>query len=118
MKASTHRDAEVTRAKLPLLDRLPPKQPVELPYPHYRHRPVPVQDHPIRHVDLDAVDEHAGRGADDLDGRATGPLADLDEVVPVDPPVTGVRNGATTDSVVLPVVPPTEATPEGRTPTT
>lgn len=69
-------------------------------------------------MDLDAVDEHAGRGADDLDGRATGPLADFDEVVPVDPPVTGVRNGATTDSVVLPVVPPTEATPEGRTPTT
>ena len=42
----------------------------------------------------------------------------FDEVVSVEPPVTGVRIGATADSVVLPVATPAVATPESGTPTT
>ena len=41
-----------------------------------------------------------------------------DEVLPLDPPPTATRIGATADSFVLPVVPPTAATPEAGTPTT
>jgi hypothetical protein len=42
----------------------------------------------------------------------------FDDAITVEPPVTGVRIGATADSVVLPVVPPAAATPESGTPTT
>lgn len=41
-----------------------------------------------------------------------------DEVLPLDPPPTATRIGATAESVVLPVVPPAAATPEAGTPTT
>jgi hypothetical protein len=41
----------------------------------------------------------------------------FDDVITVEPPVTGVRVGATADSVVLPVGPPTDATPGAGTPT-
>jgi hypothetical protein len=35
----------------------------------------------------------------------------LDEVFPMDPPITATRMGATMESVVLPVATPTAATP-------
>ena len=41
-----------------------------------------------------------------------------DEVLPLDPTPTATRIGATADSIMLPVVPPTGATPESGTPTT
>jgi len=42
----------------------------------------------------------------------------FDEVIPLDPPVTATRIGATAESVILPVAPPGAATPESGTPTT
>ena len=41
-----------------------------------------------------------------------------DQVLPVNPPVTATRVGATVESVVLPVATPAAATPETGTPTT